>query len=110
MTHGILSGKEEHTMIAKVLTEFMIDLAAAMAKGDYETRRKRQAQGIEKTKTLGKYLGRQPNYELRQNIQLLLNEGKSWSQVQSLLKCSRSTIAKAAKLNQSKQREATLQD
>ncbi|MCR4535497.1 recombinase family protein [Shewanella xiamenensis] len=97
MTHGILSGTEENTMIAKVLTEFMIDLAAAMARDDYETRRKRQAQGIEKARTLGKYLGRQPDHELRQNIRLLLDEGKSWSQVQSLLKCSRSTIAKAAK-------------
>ncbi|WP_375539953.1 hypothetical protein [Shewanella sp. DC2-4] len=45
-------------------------------------KRKRQAQGIEKAKTLGKYFGRQPDHELRQNIRLLLNEGKSWSQVQ----------------------------
>ncbi|MBW3517193.1 recombinase family protein [Shewanella sp. NKUCC01_JLK] len=108
MTHGILSGTEEHTMIAKVLTEFMIDLAAAMARDDYETRRKRQAQGIEKAKTLGKYLGRQPDHGLRQNIRLLLDEGKSWSQVQSLLKCSRSTIAKAAKLNELKTDESVL--
>ncbi|AEH16435.1 recombinase family protein [Shewanella baltica] len=100
MTHGILNGTEEYTMIAKVLTEFMIDLAAAMARDDYETRRKRQAQGIEKAKALGKYLGRQPDHGLRQNIRLLLNEGKSWSQVQSLLKCSRSTIAKTAKLSE----------
>lgn len=97
MTHGILHSKNDNTMIAKVLTEFMIDLAAAMARDDYETRRKRQAQGIEKAKSLGKYQGRQPDHELRQNIQLLLDDGKSWSQVQSLLKCSRSTIAKTVK-------------
>ncbi|MGL5025944.1 MAG: recombinase family protein, partial [Shewanella oncorhynchi] len=94
--------------IAKVLTEFMIDLAAAMARDYYETRRKRQAQGIEKAKTLGKYLGRQPDHGLRQNIRLLLDEGKSWSQVQSLLKCSRSTIAKTAKLNELKTDESVL--
>ena len=58
-----------------------------------------QTQGIEKAKTLGKYLGRQPDHELRQNIQLLLNEGKSWSQVEKLLKCRPSTIAKAVKFN-----------
>ena len=40
MTHELLNGTEEHTMIAKVLTEFMIDLAAAMSRDDYETRRK----------------------------------------------------------------------
>nr|BAX57007.1 resovase [Vibrio parahaemolyticus] len=85
-------------MISRVLTEFMIDLAAAMARDDYETRRKRQAQGIEKAKTLGKYQGRKPDLKLRENIQLLLTEGKSWSQVQELLGCSRSTIATVKKL------------
>ncbi|MDK9755921.1 helix-turn-helix domain-containing protein, partial [Vibrio sp. D173a] len=73
-------------------------LAAAMARDDYETRRKRQAQGIEKAKALGKYQGRKPDLRLRENIQLLLAEGKSWSQVQELLGCSRSTIATVKKL------------
>ncbi|PLS40942.1 recombinase family protein [Carnobacterium maltaromaticum] len=94
MTHSILNGIAENSMISKVLTEFMIDLAAAMARDDYETRQKRQAQGIEKAKALGKYQGRQPDHQLRQNIALLLDEGKSWSKIQSLLGCSRSTIAK----------------
>ena len=40
MTHGILNNNVEGSMISKVLTEFMIDLAAAMARDDYETRRK----------------------------------------------------------------------
>ncbi|MDE1247518.1 helix-turn-helix domain-containing protein [Vibrio aestuarianus] len=35
---------------------------------------------------------------LRQNIALLLGEGKSWSKIQSLLGCSRSTIAKVKNL------------
>lgn len=98
MTHPILSGIAENSMISKVLTEFMIDLAAAMARDDYETRRKRQAQGIEKAKALGKYQGRQPDHQLRQNIALLLEEGKSWSKIQSLLGCSRSTISKVSKI------------
>ena len=98
MTHGILDGNSESSMISKVLTEFMIDLAAAMARDDYETRRKRQAQGIEKAKNLGKYSGRKPDQQLRENIALLLSEGKSWTQIQGLLSCSRSTIAKVSKL------------
>ncbi len=101
MTHAVLNGSGENTMIAKVLTEFMVDLAAAMARDDYETRRKRQAQGIAKAKAKGKYQGRKPDHDLRQNIRLLLDEGKSWSQVQQLLKCSRSTIAKMAKTSPS---------
>ncbi len=99
MTHAVLNHTDQQTsMISRVLTEFMIDLAAAMARDDYETRRKRQAQGIEKAKALGKYQGRKPNLKLRENILLLLNEGKSWTQIQSLLGCSRSTIATAKKL------------
>ncbi|GLO64007.1 resolvase [Vibrio sp. MACH09] len=97
MTHSVLSHSSENTMIAKVLTEFMIDLAAAMSRDDYETRRKRQAQGIAKAKAAGKYQGRKPNIKLRENIILLIGEGKSWTQVQELLGCSRSTIAKAIK-------------
>ncbi|MDF4820309.1 recombinase family protein [Vibrio parahaemolyticus] len=104
MTHAVLSHSDQQTsMISRVLTEFMIDLAAAMARDDYETRRKRQAQGIEKAKALGKYQGRKPDLKLRENIQLLLTEGKSWSQVQELLGCSRSTIAAVKKLTSAQQ-------
>lgn len=104
MTHAVLTHTNLQTsMISRVLTEFMIDLAAAMARDDYETRRKRQAQGIEKAKALGKYQGRKPNFKLRENIQLLLTEGKSWSQVQELLGCSRSTIAVVKKLSAKEQ-------
>ena len=100
MTHAVLTHTDQQTsMISRVLTEFMIDLATAMARDDFETRRKRQAQGIEKAKALGKYQERKPDLKLRENIQLLLNEGKSWSQVQALLGCSRSTIATVKKLN-----------
>ncbi|AUW07465.1 recombinase family protein [Vibrio campbellii] len=100
MTHAVLTHTDQQTsMISRVLTEFMVDLAAAMARDDYETRRKRQAQGIEKAKALGKYQGRKPDLKLRENIQLLLTEGKSWSQIQKLLGCSRSTIATVNKLN-----------
>ncbi|ANN29697.1 resolvase [Vibrio vulnificus] len=103
MTHAVLTHTDQQTsMISRVLTEFMVDLAAAMARDDYETRKKRQAQGIEKAKALGKYQGRKPNVKLRENIQLLLAEGKSWSQVQSLLGCSRSTIAAVQKLSKTK--------
>lgn len=109
MTHGILNNNVEGSMISKVLTEFMIDLAAAMARDDYETRRKRQAQGIEKAKKLGKYTGRKPDHQLRENIALLLNEGKSWSQIQDLLKCSRSMIAKVRKLTHSQEKDMTSQ-
>ena len=102
MTHGVLDGSSDSSMLSKILTEFMIDLAATMARDDYNTRRKRQAQGIEKAKKLGKYSGRKPDLQLREHVAQLLDEGKSWSQIQNFLKCSRSTIAKVKKLEKEK--------
>lgn len=98
MTFSSLGDGEDETMLSKILTNFMIDLAAGMSRDDYETRKKRQAQGIDKAKKQGKYLGRKPDKALRNNIDLLLDERKSWTQIQALLKCSRSTIAKVSKI------------
>jgi DNA invertase Pin-like site-specific DNA recombinase len=97
MTHAALNGDSEN-MITKVLNEFILDLCASFSLDEYLTRRKRQAQGIEKAKALGKYQGRKPDQQLRENVAILLNEGKSWSQIQRFLGCSRSTIAKVRKL------------
>ncbi|WP_010446976.1 recombinase family protein [Vibrio rotiferianus] len=45
--------------IMKALNSFMMDLLAITARKDYEDRRRRQAQGIEKAKAQGKYKGKQ---------------------------------------------------
>ncbi|WP_202908003.1 hypothetical protein [Photobacterium phosphoreum] len=65
-----------------------------MAHNDYETRHKRQTQGIEKAKAEGKYRVRQPNLTLHHDILNQLILGRSYSQIQEKLGCSRATIAK----------------
>ncbi|WP_232584459.1 hypothetical protein [Photobacterium carnosum] len=75
----------------------MLDLGAAMARDDYETRHKRQAQGIAKVKAEGKYRGRQPNVALHHDILDQLTLERSYSQIQEKLGCSRATIAKVVK-------------
>jgi DNA invertase Pin-like site-specific DNA recombinase len=99
MTHSaIQESNGETTMISKVLTEFMIDLAAAMARDDYETRMRRQREGIEKARKIhGKYRGKPKNEQLHNNILMLLQDGKSWGQIVDLLGCSRSTVARVAR-------------
>ncbi|GAL15150.1 site-specific recombinase resolvase family [Vibrio astriarenae] len=99
MTHSVLGkGNSDSSMISRVLTEFMIDLAAAMARDDYETRIRRQREGIEKAKKIhGKYRGKPRNEQLHSNILMLLQDGKSWSQIVDLLGCSRSTVARVAR-------------
>lgn len=60
MTHtALLNPDDIQSAITKALTAFMLDLGAAMARDDYETRRRRQSQGIAKAKAEGKYKGKQ---------------------------------------------------
>ena len=100
MTHQALATNQpELSAIQQALTSFMLDLGAAMARDDYETRQKRQKQGISKAKAEGKYKGKQINAELHKNIKRMLNAGLSYTDIQSALSCSRATIAKVKKLN-----------
>ena len=75
----------------------MLDILAATARKDYTDRKRRQAQGVQKAKELGKYKGRQENIELQRKIETLLKDGKSYSFIQSLVRCSRHTIEKVSK-------------
>ncbi len=96
MTHSVFSSGEQNS-ITLALTEFMLDLGAAMARDDYETRHKRQAQGIAKAKAEGKYRGRRVNESLHQDIRDQLSLGRSYSEIQQKLGCSRATIARVVK-------------
>lgn len=84
--------------IFSAINEMLIDMLAAIARRDYETRRERQKQGIAKAKSAGLYRGKKPNLDRYKSINALLDAGGSWSSIQTVLKCSRSTIAKAKKL------------
>ncbi|EKO3820319.1 recombinase family protein [Vibrio harveyi] len=97
MTHAALNETTEANAITKALTDFMLDLGAAMARDDYETRQKRQAQGIEKAKAEGKYKGKQINKDLHAKIESMLQHGMSYSKIQDTLGCGRSTIARVSK-------------
>ena len=93
MTHAVFCAGEQNS-ITLALTEFILDLGAAMARDDYETRHKRQAQGIAKAKAEGKYRGRRVNVSLHQDIRDQLKLGRSYSEIQQKLGCSRATIAR----------------
>lgn len=80
------------------LNGMMLDMLAAVARKDYEDRRRRQAQGVQRAKLEGKYRGRPINTKLRNKIEGLLRENKSYSQIEELLGCSRHTISKVSKI------------
>ena len=79
------------------LNSMMLDMLAAVARKDYEDRRRRQAQGVQRAKREGKYKGRPEDKALHQKIEGLLTDGKSYNYIVNLLGCSRHTISKAKK-------------
>lgn len=70
----------------------MLDMLAAVARKDYEDRRRRQNEGIAKAREAGKYKGRPRNEGLRRNIAALLRDGCSISEIVNTLRCSNKTV------------------
>jgi DNA invertase Pin-like site-specific DNA recombinase len=75
------------------INEMMLDMAAAIARKDYNQRRQRQAQGIEKAKSKGLYQGRPRNEVKRKKIAELLTSAQ-WStrKISGTVGCSTSTV------------------
>lgn len=79
------------------INNMMLDVLAAVARKDYEDRRRRQAQGQAKAKLDGRYKGRPENVKRNRSIAAMLEASMSWSQIQIATGASRATIAKIAK-------------
>jgi len=100
-SHAALSAKAGDDFTGRMLDAIngmLLDMLAAIARKDYEDRRRRQAEGIAKAKgTPGKYRGRAMDTEKRKAIRQALDKGMSWQWIQTNLECSRATIAAVAK-------------
>ena len=79
------------------LNSMMLDMLAAVARKDYDDRRRRQAEGIAKGKAAGRYRGRPEDSNRLAGIAAMLAVGASWSTIQKATGCSRATIAKVAR-------------
>ena len=100
-SHQFIEHRDEFTSrMLSAINDLMLDMLAAVARKDYQDRRRRQKEGIKKAKSQGLYKGRKEDIKLLQNIELLLSEGKSYNSIISLLGCSRGTIAKVSKRKQ----------
>lgn len=93
-SHQFITSKtDEFTQrMLSAINSMMLDMLAAVARKDYEDRRRRQAEGIAKAKASGKYQGRPKNTKLRRNIEALLKNGHSISEIVDHLKCSNKTV------------------
>ena len=90
-------GDEFTARMFAALNAMMLDMLAAVARKDYEDRRRRQAQGITKAKAAGAYRGRPEDTARNAGIAGMLRSGMSWTAIQEATGCSRATIAKVAK-------------
>lgn len=79
------------------VNDMLLDMLAAIARKDFEDRRRRQAQGIARAKVAGLYRGRPENTEKNAAVSSLLKGGKSWREIQAMVPVSKATLAKLSK-------------
>ena len=92
---NMVNGEDEFTgRMLDAINRMMLDMMAAIARKDFEDRRRRQAEGIRKAQDAGKYQGRPVNEKLHQDIRDLLGVGLSVRNIASKLGCSTSTVQK----------------
>ncbi len=75
----------------------MLDMLAAIARKDYEDRRRRQTQGIEKAKASGAYKGRPEDAERNAALTEMLRKGQTWNSIVAATGVSTSTLSRLAK-------------
>jgi DNA invertase Pin-like site-specific DNA recombinase len=95
MTTG--NGDEFTARMFDAINGMLLDMLAAVARKDYDDRRRRQMQGQAKAKAAGLYKGRPEDAERLASIAQMLKAGLSYSAVQNATGCSRSTVAKVAR-------------
>ncbi len=86
-----------HTRMLDAINAMMLDMLAAIARKDYDTRRHRQKQGIAAAKLAGAYKGRRENVARNKAITAMLRSGTPWTTIQNATGCSSSTVHRLAK-------------
>ena len=79
-------------IVLEAVQEMLLKLALQMAREDYELRRERQAQGIERAKGEGKYRGRRPRPDVHRRVIELRSSGMSIAKTAALAGCSVSHV------------------
>ena len=94
----LLNGAKDdfNARMLSAINGMMLDMLAAIARKDYEDRRRRQAEGQAKAKAAGKYRGRPEDTKRNGSIATMLSRGMSWSEVQEVTGAGRATVAKVA--------------
>lgn len=92
-----MSGNDLTSGILRVVSAMLIDILATMARQDYETRRKRQAQGIVRAKLAGLYTGKEKDREARQTVREMLAQNVKPAQIMKAADISPATFYRIKK-------------
>lgn len=87
-------GDEFTSRMLAAINSMLVDMMAAIARKDYEQRRERQAQGIEKAKAEGRYKGRPVDEDLHKRVRELLAAGLGIRATARHAGCSTTTVLK----------------
>ena len=87
-------GDEFTDRMLAAINGMLVDMMAAIARKDYEQRRERQAQGIEKAKAQGRYKGRPVDKDLHKRVRELLAADLGIRATARLAGCSTTTVLK----------------
>ncbi len=87
-------GDEFTGRMLAAINSMLVDMMAAIARKDYEQRRERQAQGIEKAKAEGRYKGRPVDEDLHKRVRELLAAGLGVRATARHAGCSTTTVLK----------------
>ncbi len=85
-------GDEFTGRMLAAINSMLVEMMAAIARKDYEQRRERQAQGIEKAKAEGKYQGRPVDADLHKRVTELLAAGLGIRATARHAACSTTTV------------------
>lgn len=85
-------GDEFTNRMLSAINSMLVEMMAAIARKDYEQRRERQAQGIQKAKAAGKYQGRPVDEELHRRVKELLGAGMGIRATARHANCSTTTV------------------
>ena len=93
------AGDDFTLAMLKAINGMMLDMLAAIARKDYQDRRRRQEEGIAKAKVAGKFRGRQADHQLHEKIiELRVKNRQSIRDTARLCGVSERTVIRIVKL------------
>lgn len=98
-SHMFMTAQEDEFTgrVLQAVNGMLLDMLAAIARKDYDDRRRRQRQGIEKAKREGKFTGRRPDTEKHKQIAQLRAAGFTVDKVAEMAGVGRATVFRVLK-------------